>query len=218
MCTEERGRALFREITEGLYYIFLCLGVFSLTDMTSAQKHMSFISKHQQSIDSYIMDGYGYRNGRKCDVLSDNPQEEDSMEGRAQYVMNLNRIVHFDFSSNIVSLHCLLVSIEVNNNESLAALVNFGWRVVEHKRVAIMMKMSSSMTLNMLKNITKLPFLVAAELQDGREQFLCPVVGKSEPYLQHSMCDHAYTSPKNKVIRVGIVGVPPYLYGKTQVC
>ena len=87
---------------------------------------------------------------------------------------------------------------------------------MQHKRAAFVIKMSSGMTLNMAPNITKLPFLVAAELEDGREQFLCPVVGEPEPFLQHSMCDHAYTSYKNKVIRVGVIGVPPYLYGKTQ--
>ena len=199
------------------FYFMLFLGVFLSADLTCGQEHKLFLSKHGQSIESYIMKGYGNRSGYQCDVLYDNTQK-DSIEGMARFVMDLNEIEHFNLSSNLVSSHCLLVSVSINTNESLATLIKFGWTVVQHKRVALVMKMSSGMTLSMATNITKLPFLVAAELKEGKEQFLCPVVGEREPYLQHSMCDHAHTSYKNKVIRVGIIGVPPYLYGKTQNC
>ena len=192
----------------------LSLGVFLLADFTYGQAHM-FLSNHHKSIESYIMNGYGNRSSYQCDVLYDNARE-DIIEGRAQFVMGLNEIEHFDLSSNLVSSQCLLVSVEVNKNESLAALVKFGWTVVQHKRVALVMKMSSGINLNMSTNITKLPFLVAAELTDGSEQFLCPVVGMPQPYLQHSMCDHEHISYKKKVVRVNIIGVPPYLYGKTH--
>ena len=140
---------------------------------------------------------------------------QDGLEGRAQFVMGLNKFDGFDLSSNLASSHCLLVSVEVNKNEGLAAVLKFGWTVVQHKRVALVMKMVSGVTLNEAMNITKLPFLVAAELNGGKEQFLCPVVGEREPHLQNSMCDDNYTSYKDKVIRFGIIGVPPYLYGNS---
>ena len=210
----QEGRALIQKIMEAFYFM-LCLGVFLLADFTYGQEHIMFLSNHHKSIESYIMNGYGNRSSYQCDVLYDNARE-DIIEGRAQFVMGLNEIEHFDLSSNLVSSQCLLVSVEVNKNESLAALVKFGWTVVQHKRVALVMKMSSGINLNMSTNITKLPFLVAAELTDGSEQFLCPVVGMPQPYLQHSMCDHEHISYKKKVVRVSIIGVPPYLYGKTH--
>ena len=204
------------EIMEVFFFI-ICICVFLLADLTCGQEHNSFLSKHHQSIESYIMNGYGKRSTYQCDLLNDNPQEE-SIKGKAHFVMDLDNMDKFDLSTNLLSSHCLLVFVHVNNNQSLAALVNFGWKVVQHKRAAIVVKMSSGMTLDMATNITKLPFLIAAELEDDKEQFLCPTVGEPEPSLQYSMCDLSHTSYKNKLIRVGIIGVPPYLYGNTKMC
>ena len=175
--------------------------------------HMQLLSKHRKLIERYTMTGYGKKiDDYQCDVLYDHPQG-DSVEGGAQFVMDFEKMDHFDISSNMASSSCLIVSVEVNNSESLAAVLKFGWAVVQHKRVAIVMKMVSNVTLNEARNVTKLPFLVAAELKGGKEQFLCPVVGEREPHLQNSMCVDNYTSYKNKVIRFSITGVPPYLYG-----
>ena len=75
------------------------------------------------------------------------------------------------------------------------------------------MKMGSGLTLDMAANTTKLPFLVAAKLEDGREQFLCPVVGQSVLNLQSSMCNQLQRSFRDKILRVAVFGVPPYFYG-----
>ena len=193
----------------------LCIGAIilgDLADVICAQEDTLFLSKHRQSIESYILKGYGKRSDYHCDVLHAS-SIKDGLDGRAQFIMGLNEVDRFDLSSNLASSHCLLVSVEVNNSESLAAGVKFGWTVVQHKRVALVMKMVSDVTLNEAMNVTKLPFLVAAELKGGKEQFLCPVVGEREPHLQNTMCVDNYTSYKNKVIRFSITGVPPYLYG-----
>ena len=198
------------------FHIKLNLGVFLLTilaDLSCGQMRPQLLSKHRKSIERYTMTGNGKRiDDYQCDVLYDHTQG-DSVEGRAQFVMDFEKMDHFDISSNIASSHCLLVSVEVNNSESLAAVLKFGWAVVQHKRVAIVMKMVSNVTLNEARNITKLPFLVAAELKGGMEQFLCPAVGERDPHLQNSMCGDDYTSYEDKEIRVSIIGVPPYLYG-----
>ena len=198
------------------FHIKLNLGVFLLTilaDLSCGQMQPQFLSKHRKSIESYTMTGSGKRiDDYQCDVLYDDPQGY-SVEGGAQFVMDIEKMDCFDISSNIASSDCLLVSVEVKNSESLAAVLKFGWAVVQHKRVALVMKMVSNLTLYEARNITKLPFLVAAELEGGREQFLCPVVGEREPHIQNSMCDDKYASYKDKVIRFGIIGVPPYLYG-----
>ena len=198
------------------FHIKLNLGVFLLTilaDMSYGQMRPQFLSKHRKSIESYTMTGNGKRiDDYQCDVLHDDPQGY-SVKGGAQFVMDIEKLDHFDISSNIGSSHCLLVSVEVNNSESLAAVLKFGWAVVQHKRVALVMKMVSNLTLHEARNITKLPFLVAAELKGGMEQFLCPAVGERDPHLQNSMCGDDYTSYEDKEIRVSIIGVPPYLYG-----
>lgn len=185
-----------------------------IADVTCAKIHTQILSKHHKSIENYIMIGYEKKSEYQCDVLSDDPRGQ---EGKAQFVMDSESIEHFDVASNLVSSDCMVVSVEVNNNQSLAAVVKFGWTILQHKRVAILIEMGSGLTLNMATNITKLPFVVAAQLQNGKEQFLCPIFGEVEPRLQDSMCDPAYASYKKKVIRVGIIGVAPYFYGKIKI-
>ena len=72
-----------------------------------------------------------------------------------------------------------------------------------------MLKLKLGLTLNMVKNTTKLPFIVAAELRHGRDQFLCPVVGKFDPHLGQTMCKTSLASYKNKTLRIMQVGAPP---------
>ena len=79
-----------------------------------------------------------------------------------------------------------------------------------------MLTMGGSINLDSSVNTTKLPFMVAAELQEeGKEQFLCPVVGENEPLFLNVICPHSYTSHEKKTIRAGLFGIHtgPYLYG-----
>ena len=77
-------------------------------------------------------------------------------------------------------------------------------------RIAFVLKMGANVTLDMLKNTTKLPFLIAAELEQGREQFICPIVGEMIPRLEENMCKPSYASFKEKIVRVALLGIPPY--------
>ena len=69
--------------------------------------------------------------------------------------------------------------------------------------------MRSGITLEMANYTSNLPFMVAARLDDGKEQFLCPIVGEDKPQFGLSMCKQSFISYKNKKIRYGIFGVPP---------
>ena len=62
----------------------------------------------------------------------------------------------------------------------------------------------------MITNTTKLPFLIAAKLEQDKEQFLCPVVGEIKPLLEDKMCNPSYASYKNKRLNVALLGIPPY--------
>ena len=81
------------------FSLMLRLGIILLgflADMTCGKIHTQFFTKHYQSIESYIMNGYGKRSGYKCDVIYDNAQ---NMKGRVQFGMDLDKLKHFD--SNI---------------------------------------------------------------------------------------------------------------------
>ena len=71
--------------------------------------------------------------------------------------------------------------------------------------------MGKGITLEMATDTEKLPFLVAAILETGEEQFLCPVIGRVKPLLQSAMCDISYVSYKYKMLRIGLLGVHPHL-------
>ena len=79
-----------------------------------------------------------------------------------------------------------------------------------------MLQLEEGLTLDMAANTTTLPFMIAAAVKHGREQFMCPVIGKAVPHLQDNMCDKSYVSYKEKYLRVAIFGVPPYFYGKSD--
>ena len=85
----------------------------------------------------------------------------------------------------------------------------FGWKAVNHVRLAMVVTMRSGITLQMANYTSNLPYLVAAQLDDGKEQFLCPIVGEVKPQFGQSMCKQSFTNYKNKKIRYGVFGFPP---------
>ena len=106
--------------------------------------------------------------------------------------MTLTNLKTLSKKSAFASMDCLLAIYDIEDKISLSALLEFGWETVQHVRLALVLRMSSGMTLTLAPNTTKIPFLIAAQLEDGTAQFLCPVVGESEPRFEHGMC-----SPSN---------------------
>ena len=194
------------------YMYILSIGLLNLQNEAFG---LELLSKHQDSIENHMMTGYGKRGSYKCDIIHDLGTFPDKKTNRPSFALNIDRLESLDVASTLKSAQCLLVSYHVNSNHSLSALIKFGWTMVQHKRVALVTKMGSGLTLDMAANTTKLPFLVGAKLEDGREQFLCPVVGQSIPTLQSSMCNKLQCSLRDKILRVAVFGVPPYFYGDT---
>ena len=109
--------------------------------------------------------------------------------------------------------HCVLATYHVNSKENLVDVMKLGIETFKKKRLALVLKFTSNTSLALasdMDNLSLTNFFVAAVLSNGTEQFLCPVVGENQPRLQDVMCDLSYTSYKNKILRVGIVGIPPY--------
>ena len=175
----------------------------------------AFLSKHEIPIENFIMNGHG-RNWKHCDVMLDEPREPTSVESNAQFMVdrirNPNVLGEYDIASILSSSHCLLVSFHINDSQGLSSLIEFGRRVSLHKRIALVLKLTSGVALDSTSvNVTKLPFLIAAKLEDDdKELWLCPIIGQSEPLLQSSQCDYSYSSYKNKVLKVAAHGAPPY--------
>ena len=174
------------------------------SDRALGQKQSLLIQKYREPIQNYIMTGQE-KGWQHCDILSAYP----SYEGVPQISMTLEKLTELDIKSAFAHSHCLLVNYHIRSESNLSALLDFGWATIQHVRLALLIKMESGITLNMARNTTKMPFLVAAELDHGKEQFLCPFVGETEPRLEQVMCRASYVHYKNKTIRIGLVGTMP---------
>ena len=163
-----------------------------------------FLSKHRSDIERYIMTGYG-QGWKNCDLIQTDPQQSSSSDETPLFFMDIKKLHTSDILTTFSSSTCLLISAQVRNNQSLSNLIHFGWSVIQRKRLALVLKLTQGMTLNMAPNTTKLPFLIAAEVGE-KEQFLCPVVGESSPHLQDTKCNLFFTSCQDKTLRVGIFG------------
>ena len=188
----------------------MCLWVVLLS---SAANGDMFLARHRDAIENFIMTGYG-KGWKNCDIITDAPQGPGFLTSNPLYVMEVDHLKNFDISTSLSSSHCILTSFYVKRNQSLSDLIEFGWATIQHKRLALVLKMGAGLSLDMARNITKLPFVIATELWNGKPQFLCPVVGEAEPHLQDYSCEPSF---KNKILRVACFGLPPNVFGKYNI-
>ena len=191
--------------------LFMALEALLFLVDADGQELSNFLVKHKLAVESFIMTGHG-EGWKHCDILSSISVQHRVLDSSAQpqITVQLKRLQDMDLSIVLSSSSCILVSYHVNSNQSLASLIKLGRETVQRKRLALVLKMGSGISLDMAANTEKLPFLVAAELENGQEQFLCPALGESKPHLSQYMCDQSHASYKNKVLRVGMMGISPY--------
>ena len=195
-------------------FILIILVTFlSQWDWTFGQAAGTLLTKFRDDMESFIMEGYG-EGWEHCDIVHDTSDQINSSEETLRFVMDSSMMHSSDIRATFSSSHCLLVSARVGNNQSLSDIFKFGWSVIQHKRLALVLKLEAGLTLDMAANTSKLPFMVAATDQQKKEQFLCPVIGRASPKLQSYMCDTSYVLSKEKNLRVAIFGIPPYFYGE----
>ena len=187
-------------------FLFI-LGALLLPGLSLGKEQSMVLQKYKKAIHKYIMTGHEI-GWKPCDILSD----RFSYEGTPHLSMELEKLKRLDTRSTFAPSNCLLVIYHVSDKASLSALLDFGWATISHLRLALVMKMDPGITLEMSTNITKLPFLVAAESNHGKVmQFLCPVIGEMESRLEPNICKTSYVSYKNRALRVGIWGLEPYV-------
>ena len=185
-------------------FLFLCSAFFT-QDKALGEEQRIFLEKYKDAIQGYTMKG-NEKGWKNCDILS----ADTYLNGKQpQFSVGLDKLKTLDIRSTFTSSSCLLVSYHVGGMQSLENLIDFGWAAIQHIRLALVVKMKSGITLNMISNTTKLPFMIAAELEEGREQFLCPIIGVVKPILEENVCNPSYVSYKEKVLRVTFMGNPP---------
>ena len=121
--------------------------------------------------------------------------------------MDMASLKAFDIRTGFSNSQCLLITAHVKNHRVLAEIIEFGWTAVHHKRLGMSLRLGSNLTLDMATNITNLPFSIAAQLEEGKVQFLRPDMGKSMPKLQSFISHWPQPTYTEKSIRVGIIGV-----------
>ena len=146
-----------------------------------------------------------------CDIIVVRTAEPITAFEAPLLVGNIKMLKTLNVWNNLAKSHCLLLLAQAENNGTLTAIIEFGWTAIQHKRVGMMLSLGSNVTLDKVTNTTNLPFLIAAQLESGEEQFLCPTVGSRQPQLQCKMCDQSLTGYKGKTIRVGFsIAFRPY--------
>ena len=164
-----------------------------------------FSAEYRRPIEEYVMTGYG-DSWRHCDTLSANKQEAYFDEGVPYFAFTLDKLLTIDLRSTLSSCHCVLALYEVDTLQQLASIIKFGWKAIQNKRIALILKLGSRLTLDTPINRTKLPFPIAAQLENGVEQFICPFIGGDEPILQGQMCKKSFLSLEGKTVRIGVTG------------
>ena len=186
--------------------ILMPVVLFVLVDKALGQQEGIFIAKHRDAIQKYIMTGHE-EGWQHCDILSGNPSYMDV----PQISIKLEEIKTLNIKSAFENSHCLLVNYDVSSNTSLSTILEFGLEAIKHVRLAVVIKMHSGFTLDRATNISNLPYLVAAESENGMEKFHCPTIGGIKPPLRYDMCYPTYLNHKNIALRIGLLGIPPDL-------
>ena len=172
-----------------------------------------FLRKYREELQTYMMTGS--ETGRQhCDLLTstsfrDNitPRVIMDLENMDTFNKQFDHVInHIAFSSS----HCLLIAYQVNTEDELSTLADFGQKMFPYRRAALIITVGSNINLDIVTNSTNLPFLVAVQFDDGDTKFICPVVGEDKPPIDLFMCKLSHVSYKHKSLRIGIVGFAPY--------
>ena len=126
-----------------------------------------------------------------------------------QFAMDLDNLDSIDVKHSMSNSYCLLLTAIVTNSSMLSALAEFASRVVnKDKRIGLVLELGQNIKLNHV-NSTRLPYIIAGQLKEGNEQFLCPTVGSNAATLQSSMCDPNFLDIGGKTVRVTLAGGCP---------
>ena len=190
--------------------ILLSVMLFVLFDRGLGQ-HETFMENYREAIQKYIMTGHG-EGWQHCDILSDSP----SYNSVPQITMDLETVETLDVKSAFKYSHCLLIHYEIRSMETLTNLLEFCQEAKNTIRLALWVKLQPALTPEIATSLSNVSFFIAVESENGHISFLCPNVGRIKPIFQHEMCNQSYLDYKNKILRIGLLGIPPeFIVGRS---
>ena len=169
-----------------------------------------FIEKHRLEIQEQIMIG-SEGTVKNCDILNLSPRHSYHFDMVPQWEIELQLVNSLDLKRLMSTSSCLLISSHVNDFITLSALLKFGWLVIQHRRLGMLLNMGPGMTIQALRGRPN-PFMIAARTEHGNEEFLCPVLGQGVPLIQTNMCDRSFNRYEGKILDIGCKGNWPYFF------
>ena len=184
--------------------VLLSMGAILMARETHGLELDMFMAKHLVAIEEYIMAGHG--NGwTQCDIVAANLKKSSIYQHIPSVATDIKNLERIDIGATFSSSHCLLAMYEVESLQNLASLMEFGSRAIQHKRLALVIKMVPGLSLKNTFDTERPPFLVAALLENDKEQFICPRVVNPQKY----MCDKSVVKFEGNMIHVGFLGMGP---------
>ena len=170
----------------------------------------SFIEKHRLEIQEQIMMG-SEGTVKNCDILNLSPRHSYYFDKVPHWAIELQFVASLDLNKLMSTSSCVLLHYQVNDFKSLTALIKLGLLAIEHSRLGMVLNLGPGMTNQVLRG-RPISFMIAAKNEHGNEEFLCPVIGQSEPVIQTNMCDRSFIRYEGKTLNVGCKGNWPYFF------
>ena len=194
-------------------FLLFLISLLGLQTLSNGQDLNMFVAEHKQALETSIMAGYG-GGWKECDLLATYPPKNNLWPNTPQFALDMASLRDLDMKASFSNSHCLLIMAHIKSFRLLEEIIQFGWTAVHHRRLGMALKLGSNLNLGMATNITSLPFPIAAQLEGGQKQYICPSLGEDMPKL-HPVGGHHWPCPayQGKSIRIGLIGIggPPFI-------
>ena len=114
--------------------LFLALEALLFLVGAEGQQLSDFLLRHKSAIERFIMIGHG-KGWKHCDILSPLSVQDIILDSSAQPQMtvDLKRLLDMNLSIILSSSSCILISYQINSNQSLASLMKLGTILIRHQ-------------------------------------------------------------------------------------
>ena len=120
--------------------LFLALEALLFLVGAEGQQLSDFLLRHKSAIERFIMIGHG-KGWKHCDILSPLSVQDIILDSSAQPQMtvDLKRLLDMNLSIVLSSSSCILISYQINSNQSLASLIKLGTILIRHQQFFLLL-------------------------------------------------------------------------------
>ena len=120
--------------------ILAAIGMLMLCNTAVGHQHNKFMAKYKDRIQKYIMTGHE-EGWKHCDILSPLSVQDTFLDSSAQPQMTIDLKILLDMNLSIVlsSSSCILISYQINSNQSLASLIKLGTILIRHQQFFLLL-------------------------------------------------------------------------------